>query len=153
MKHRFGLTIYHKLIALIVALMLGVVGGLASYLSSQQIHEMTAALRTRAETYGSVMANQTTSAVAFSDRETAREVLRSINADGDVASVVLYGEGGIELYRRGEGSLPASTPASAAPRRRWRAPSGGRARARPRAIASTARSRARRAGPRARPPG
>jgi len=115
-KHRFALTIYHKLIALIVALMVAVVGGLASYLSSQQIQEMTAALRTRAETYGSVMANQTTSAVAFSDRETAREVLHSIHADPDVASVALYGEGGIELYIRGTSTLPAGTPASAAPR-------------------------------------
>src|SRR4051794_12286938 len=102
MKPRFTLTIYHKLIILIVALMVAVVGSLAMYLSSQQIEAMSAALRTKAATYGSVMASQTTSAVAFADRETAREVLHSMDADPDVASVALYGGGGTELYARGE---------------------------------------------------
>lgn len=116
MHARFTLTIYHKLIALIVALMVAVVGGLASYLSSQQIHEMTAALRTKAVTYGSVMASQTASAVAFSDRETAREVLHSIDADGDVAGVVLYGEQGMVLYSRGEITVAAGTASANAAR-------------------------------------
>lgn len=101
MTPRFALTIYHKLILLIVALMVAVVGSLALYLSSQQIQAMSTALRTKATTYGSVMASQTTSAVAFADRETAREVLQSINADSDVASVILYGSDGKELYARG----------------------------------------------------
>lgn len=101
MKPRFALTIYHKLVALIVALMVAVVGGLALYLCSQQIEAMSAALRTKAATYGSVMANQTTSAVAFADRETAREVLQSLDADGDVASVALYGATGAVLYSSG----------------------------------------------------
>jgi two-component system chemotaxis sensor kinase CheA len=101
MTSRFTLTISHKLIALIVALMVAVVASLAAYLSSQQINAMSASLRTKAATYGSVMAGQTTSAVAFADRETAREVLHSIDADGDVASVTLYGAGGAVLYSRG----------------------------------------------------
>jgi two-component system, chemotaxis family, sensor kinase CheA len=113
-RRRFALTIYHKLIALIVALMVAVVGGLASYLSSQQIAAMTAALRTKAATYGSVMASQTTSAVAFADRETAREVLQSIDADADVASVVLYGDGGSVLYSRGQTTVPAGRTAAGA---------------------------------------
>jgi two-component system chemotaxis sensor kinase CheA len=114
---RFSLTIYHKLIALIVALMVAVVGGLAMYLSSQQIAAMTAALRTKATTYGSVMASQTTSAVAFSDRETAREVLHSLDADPDIASVTLYGAGGEQLYNRGvSASGVAGTEVVAAPR-------------------------------------
>jgi two-component system chemotaxis sensor kinase CheA len=111
-SRRFALTIYHKLIALIVALMVAVVGGLASYLSSQQIAAMTAALRTKAATYGSVMASQTTSAVAFADRETAREVLHSIDADADVAGVVLYGDGGTVLYSRGETTVRAGAAAT-----------------------------------------
>jgi HAMP domain-containing protein/HPt (histidine-containing phosphotransfer) domain-containing protein len=104
MKPRFALTIYHKLIALIVALMVAVVGSLALYLSSQQIDMLTAELRTKAATYGSVMASQTTSAIAFSDRETAREVLQSIDADGDVASVALHDAAGAALYTRGTGT-------------------------------------------------
>ena len=110
MKRRFALTIYHKLIALIVALMVVVVGGLASYMSSQQIATMGAALRTKATTYGSVMASQASSAVAFSDRETAREVLRSIDADADVASVALFGNAGEVLYLRG--TISAQLPAA-----------------------------------------
>ena len=109
MQPRFALTIYHKLVALIVILMIAVVGGLALYLSSQQIETMAAALRTKAATYGSVMASQTTSAVAFSDRETAREVLSSIDADGDVASVALYDATGAALYSRGTPATPMPT--------------------------------------------
>jgi two-component system chemotaxis sensor kinase CheA len=108
MKRRLALTIYHKLIALIVALMIVVVGGLASYLSSQQITAMGGALRTKATTYGSVMARQTTSAVAFADRETAREVLQSIDADSDVAAVALYSADGEVLYARG--TVASKTP-------------------------------------------
>jgi two-component system chemotaxis sensor kinase CheA len=116
MRPRLTLTIYRKLILLIVALMVAVVGGLATYLSSQQIAAMTAALRTKASTYGTVMASQTTSAVAFSDRETAREVLHSLDADPDVASVALYGDGGAVLYSRGAGSPGITGAAVAAPR-------------------------------------
>jgi len=94
-------TIFHKLVALIVGLTTMVVVGLALYLSSQQIEAMTAALRNKAKTYGVVMAMQTTSAVAFSDRETAREVLESIDADADVSSVALYDAAGAELYSSG----------------------------------------------------
>jgi HAMP domain-containing protein/HPt (histidine-containing phosphotransfer) domain-containing protein len=112
MASRFALTIYHKLVALIVILMVAVVGGLALYLSSQQIETMAAALRTKAATYGSVMASQTTSAVAFSDRETAREVLRSLDADPDVASVALYDAAGAVLYGRGTTTTPAADAAA-----------------------------------------
>jgi len=114
MKPKFTLTIFHKLIALIVALMVAVVGSLAVYLSSQQIAAMSAALRTKAVTYGSVMASQTTSAVAFADRETAREVLLSIDADPDVASVALYGGGGTVLYTRGTASPGLAAPSKPA---------------------------------------
>jgi len=111
MKRPFAPTIYHKLVALIVGLMVAVVGALAIYLSSQQIAAMSAALRSKATTYGAVMASQTVSAVAFADRETAREVLQSINADADVASVTLYGAGGAVLYAHG---TPITASAAAA---------------------------------------
>jgi two-component system chemotaxis sensor kinase CheA len=115
-KRGFALTIYHKLIALIVLLMVAVVGSLAGYLSAQQIETMGAGLRTKAATYGAVMASQTTSAVAFSDRETAREVLHSIDADPEVASVVLLGGDGQVLYARGTATPGMATAAVTAPR-------------------------------------
>jgi two-component system chemotaxis sensor kinase CheA len=113
-KPRFALTIYHKLVALIVALMVAVVGALAVYLSSQQIDAMGAALRTKATTYGAVMSSQVTSAVAFADRETAREVLQSIDADPDIASVTLYGDAGRVLYAQGTPLAASAASATAA---------------------------------------
>ena len=108
-RRGFALTIYHKLILLIVLLMVAVVGALAAYLSAQQIETMGAGLRTKAATYGAVMASQTTSAVAFADRETAREVLQSLSADPEVASVVLLGGGGEVLYTRGTATPGVAT--------------------------------------------
>jgi len=116
MTPKFALTISHKLIGLIVGLMVAVVGLLALYLSSQQVDAMSAALRTKAATYGSVMSSQAASAVAFSDRETAREVLHSIDVDADVASVVLYGVGGACPWSRSRG-LAVSSSSSYRPRR------------------------------------
>jgi two-component system, chemotaxis family, sensor kinase CheA len=113
-KPRFALNIYHKLVALIVALLVTVVGALAIYLSSHQLGAMTAALRTKATTYGAVMSSQVISAVAFDDHETAREVLRSIDADTDVASVTLYGANGQSLYARGKPMLASATAATIA---------------------------------------
>jgi HAMP domain-containing protein/HPt (histidine-containing phosphotransfer) domain-containing protein len=108
-KPRFALSIHQKLVALIVASMLAAVGFLAIYQSSQQIDAMTKGLRSKAKTYGAVMASQTTSAVAFSDRETAREVLTSVDADAEVASVVLYDADGVALYTRGTPTVAAKT--------------------------------------------
>jgi hypothetical protein len=105
-RPRFALSIHHKLIALIVALMIGVVGVLAIYLTERQIDTMTEALNRRATTYGSMLAKQAASAVAFDDRETAREVLHSIDTDPDVAAVGLFGDGGARLYLRGTLTMP-----------------------------------------------
>src|SRR3954470_16515124 len=106
---RLSFSIHQKLVGLIVASMLAVVAFLAIYQSSQQISAMTSSLRRRAETYGSVMAPQVTSAIAFSDKETAREVLRSVDADADVTCVTLYGESGTKLYASGKPTIGAAT--------------------------------------------
>ncbi|MEJ7600744.1 MAG: HAMP domain-containing protein [Kofleriaceae bacterium] len=92
------IKLHHKLIAVIVTVLVAVVGFLATYLSSRQIDSMASDLRRKATTYGRVMASGTKSAVAFSDRETAREVLSALTADSEVASVTLRGEGGVALY-------------------------------------------------------
>jgi HAMP domain-containing protein len=105
---RSSFSIQQQLIVLIVSSMLVVLSFLAIYQSSQQIGAMTSGLRRRATTYGAVMAQQVTSAVAFSDKETAREVLRSIDADTDVTSVALYNEDGAVLYTSGAPSITGS---------------------------------------------
>ncbi len=101
-KLRF--TISQKLIALIVLLMIGVVGALAMSLSARQLDELNDDLLGKARTYGTLMAQQTTSAVAFSDRETAREVLSSLAVDTDVVAVRLYTATGEELFASGVAS-------------------------------------------------
>ena len=84
--------------------MIGVVGALAMSLSARQLDELNDDLLGKARTYGTLMAQQTTSAVAFSDRETAREVLSSLAVDTDVVAVRLYTATGEELFASGVAS-------------------------------------------------
>lgn len=103
-RRTVALTISQKLIALLVLMMIGAVGSVAFYLSMRQLEAMSDDLRTKAETYARVMAPQTVSVVAFSDRETAREVLGSLTSDPDIAAVRLYTSTGAELFAAGEAS-------------------------------------------------
>jgi two-component system, chemotaxis family, sensor kinase CheA len=99
--HRFTLTIKQRLIALIALSTISIVGTLAIYFTSRQIDEITNNLRGKAASYADLAAKQTTSAVAFSDRETAREVLTSIASDPDLESATLFGEHGERLFEYG----------------------------------------------------
>ncbi|MBX3158495.1 MAG: HAMP domain-containing protein [Deltaproteobacteria bacterium] len=101
-----NLPIHIKLIALIATSMVVVVGSMAVFLSSRQLDEIHAGLSTRAAMYADIMAASTMSAVAFADRETAREELRSLDADQQVVAVALYTEGGELLYARGRADTP-----------------------------------------------
>lgn len=95
------MTIKQRLMALIVASTLLIVGVLTSFFISSQIKVMEKNLAVKAETYSGIAAKQAISAVAFSDRETAREVLVAISNDRDVASVLLTGDGGEILFSSG----------------------------------------------------
>jgi HAMP domain-containing protein/HPt (histidine-containing phosphotransfer) domain-containing protein len=99
-----SLTISQKLIALIVMLMIGVVGALATFLATRQLEGLRDDLYDKARTYGAVIAQQARSAIAFSDHETAREVLGSFADDHDVASIRLYTSTGDVLFSQGEAS-------------------------------------------------
>jgi len=107
-KHRRGLSIFLKLLILIVSLVLGVAALLASHLISRQVAEMRADLETRASTYGRLTAKQVESAIAFGDRETAREVFDSVAEDQDIESLTLFTSKGAILHARGalSGALP-----------------------------------------------
>ncbi len=100
----FALSIFQKLLALIVLLMVLAVGGVTTYLSSIHLDKMDQSLRVKADTYAHVMARQVSSAVAFSDRETAREVLSSLSVDPEIAALRLYTASGHELYSSGTAS-------------------------------------------------
>lgn len=100
-KSRRGLSIFLKLLVLIVSLVLGVAAVLASYLSSRQMQDMQSELETKAATYGRLTSKQVESAIAFDDKETAREVFDSVAQDRDVESMALFTSRGTVLQARG----------------------------------------------------
>jgi two-component system chemotaxis sensor kinase CheA len=106
---RRGFSIFLKLLVVIVSLVLGVSALLASYLISSQVSEMRANLETKAATYARLTAKQVASAIAFDDRETAREVFDSLAEDQDIESLTLFTSKGAILHARGavSGALPA----------------------------------------------
>ncbi|HTE49736.1 MAG TPA: ATP-binding protein [Kofleriaceae bacterium] len=103
-RRRLALGIHLKLIGLIAVLISAIVVFLTLYLPYQQIERIRVALSTRAAGYGVLLSRQVRSAVAFADRETAREVLSSLESDVDLASLVLYGDEGQTLYQHGAAS-------------------------------------------------
>jgi two-component system chemotaxis sensor kinase CheA len=96
-----GLSIHHKLIGLIVVLVVAIVGFLAVYFPARQIEALTDGLTAKASTYGALVSRQVQSAIAFDDRETAREVFAAIAADHDVAGLALYTQAGTVLHQHG----------------------------------------------------
>jgi signal transduction histidine kinase len=90
-----------KLIALIAIVVAAIVAALTVYFPSQEIGALREEQVGRARTYGALLARQVRSAVAFEDRETAREVLASLDADPDVVAVTLFVERGTTLYAHG----------------------------------------------------
>lgn len=89
-KPRRGLSILQKLLILILSLVLGVVAMLGVYLLTGQVADMRAGLELKAAAYGRLVSKQVESAIAFDDRETAREVFDSVAQDADVESLTLF---------------------------------------------------------------
>src|SRR5262245_5401387 len=104
--HRLGFGVLAKLVALTSGVAVLVVLALTLYFDSRQVRELDTALRERASAYGRLLGRQARSAVAFDDRETAREVLGSVAADADVVGLGLYTRGQ-PLHREGKLSKPA----------------------------------------------
>lgn len=96
-----GVGIRIKLVVLMGAVTVAIVAVLASYFPARQIAELHTAVRHRAEVYAGVASFQLRSAVAFSDRETAREVLSSIAKDPAIDGVAVYSEQGEALHAEG----------------------------------------------------
>jgi two-component system chemotaxis sensor kinase CheA len=109
-KIRF--TIQIKLSAIIVAVVLGVVCLLVAAFTVNDIRTLEQGLGEKARTYAQLVARDGRSAVAFDDRQTAREVFEAISVDGDVVGVALFGANGLLLESRGEvQNLPPRQPA------------------------------------------
>ena len=95
------LSISKKLVALIATSIGLIVATLTIYLSTRQIAQAKHELARKAEVYGQLAASQLQSAIAFGDRQTAREVLESLEADADVTSAAVYASDGSTLYATG----------------------------------------------------
>jgi len=96
-----SLGIRVKLVALMVATSFLIVGVLASYFPARQIAELRVDLRGRADMYGNLASLQLRPAVAFKDRQTAREVLSAIAKDPLVLGTAVYSEDGARLALEG----------------------------------------------------
>ena len=94
------LSIQHKLIGLCAVMIVAIVGFLSVWFSVRQIRSLRVEQSERIGAYGTLLAHQLRSAIAFGDHETAREVLDTI--DPSVVAVILYGDDGSELYRAGQ---------------------------------------------------
>ncbi len=99
-----------KLVALMVGTILVIVGALASYFPARQVGELRTGLRDRAAVYAQLASQQLRSAIAFSDQETAREVLGALRKDALIDGVAVYNEKGQRLH--GEGTLSEAAHAA-----------------------------------------
>ena len=94
-------SITYKLLLLIGSTTGAVVLFLAIYFPHEQIRASHEALGRKAAMYGRLVARQVASAIAFDDRETAREVFDSVAQDPDVESLLLLTSTGDTLHGRG----------------------------------------------------
>jgi signal transduction histidine kinase len=100
-KVAFRRSIQAKLIGLTAIVLAVVVAALAYYFPSEQIASLRRDQLERVSRYGDVFAKQLRSAIAFSDQETAREVLSALDSDVDLAAAALFDAQGDVLYQRG----------------------------------------------------
>lgn len=96
-----SLSIAVKLIGFTAITIAAIVGGLSWHFASRHVAALDDQQEERISTYGELLARGLRSAVAFTDRETAREVLAPVEADVDVSAATLFGETGEVLYETG----------------------------------------------------
>ena len=102
-----GITLQHKLLLLSASTTLLVVGCLGIYFPTRQIAALHHELEQKARTYGALVSQQVRSAVAFDDRETARETFDAVAQDPLVDSIVLFLQDGSTLHSFGNASEAA----------------------------------------------
>lgn len=100
-------------LAALPAVLAAVVVGIA--LERRQHAQWTARLEEKLERYARLGAEQVQSAVAYNDRETAREVLGAISHDPEIVGIQLYDDRGRALHDRGFHVAEANLPSRGAP--------------------------------------
>jgi two-component system chemotaxis sensor kinase CheA len=97
-----GATLQLKLSAVIVTLVVALLALLAVVLTAHQVRALEHGLVEKAETYGLLVSREVASAVAFNDRQTAREVFEAAAVDRAVEGLRLYGSDGALLASWGK---------------------------------------------------
>lgn len=100
-KVRLRDSILVKSVVLTTVLIAGIVGILTVYFQTKQFDALEDDHLARVDMYGDLLADQLRSAIAFSDQETAREVLSALHTDPDVSASVLYDSAGALLVAEG----------------------------------------------------
>jgi two-component system chemotaxis sensor kinase CheA len=105
LKRTFSLafrSIQLKMFGVVCALTLALVAFLTTYFPARHVAAASFAIQRKAETYARLIGRQVESAIAFDDRETAREIFEATATDRDVLSMGLYTADGQPLYVLGE---------------------------------------------------
>jgi HAMP domain-containing protein/HPt (histidine-containing phosphotransfer) domain-containing protein len=100
-KSRWRVGIGMKLGVLICGLQLVIVSSLGVYFQREQLRALSRELESKADTYAQLVSAQVRSAVAFEDRETAREVFDAVSSDPDLLAAVLFDQKGKPLHSWG----------------------------------------------------
>jgi HAMP domain-containing protein/HPt (histidine-containing phosphotransfer) domain-containing protein len=117
-RRRFRASIGVKLGVLICGLQLVIVSSLGVYFQREQLGALSRELEDKADTYAQLVSAQVRSAVAFDDRETAREVFDAVSSDPDLLSAVLFDQKGKVLHTWGNpGSVAQSASGGVAARK------------------------------------
>ena len=101
MKSRRKSTLQGRVFALVAFLVLFLVGLMVVTFPRQRLAALKAALTSRATSYAYILSTQLEPAVAFDDRQTAREALDTLTKDVDVVGSAAFGEGGVLLASDG----------------------------------------------------
>ena len=101
-KTGLAFSIFQKLLALILALVVITLSLPAVYLPARQTERFKAALENKARAYATLASKQVESAIAFNDRETAREVFNALALDTDIAALSLLRANGEVLHTQGD---------------------------------------------------
>ena len=103
-EKRKGLSIQAKLFGTVVVITLAIVGFLTAYFSARHLSSARAVMESKALTYARLLGRELEPAIAFDDRETAREVFEAATQDPEVTGIALYTESGKAVQVAGEPS-------------------------------------------------
>jgi methyl-accepting chemotaxis protein len=105
-----------KLFAVVSVLVVALVGFFVVYFPARQIKHLDGTLERKARSFSHILAFQVRSAVAFDDKETAREAFEGAAIDPDVSFLVLFDESGSVLQAQGKGEVGTAPAWSDTPR-------------------------------------